>query len=439
MRGRLFALPLGILLCASVVSTPLALAAPATPYQITVVADRGDALYEVSKPAKFKVSLKNAGKPLEAEVVFTLDNDGMPSIRQGKLKLDKNGSGVIEGTLKEPGFLRCRVIFMDKDKKSVFAMASAGFDPQKIPPSMPAPDDFDAFWAAQKARLAKVEIKPTLTPVKSPVEGVECFDVQVPCVDPRPVSGYFARPAGAKPKSLPAILNVHGAGVRGSSLPAAAGSAKQFHALGMDINAHGIPNGKDDKFYQELDRGELKGYRHAGRENRDTCYFLGMYLRLVRAIDFLTAQPEWDGRVVVIRGTSQGGGQSIVAAGLDNRVTFLSAGVPAMCDHSGKVAGRINGWPKLVPDNNNKPDPKVLQVARYFDCQNFAPRSKAQALVSVGFVDAVCPPTSVYAAYNALPQPKSIYCEPLTGHASMAKFNDLTTEAIRKHIAEKKK
>jgi len=164
-----------------------------------------------------------------------------------------------------------------------------------------------------------------------------------------------------------------------------------------------------------------------------------MYLRLVRAIDFLTAQPEWDGKIVVVRGTSQGGGQSIVAGGLDNRVTFFSAGVPAMCDHSGKAAGRINGWPKLVPDNDNKPDPKVLQVARYFDCMNFAPRSKAQAMVSVGFVDAVCPPTSVYAAYNALPQPKSIYSEQLTGHASMPKFNDLTAAAILKHIADKKK
>jgi hypothetical protein len=77
--------------------------------------------------------------------------------------------------------------------------------------------------------------------------------------------------------------------------------------------------------------------------------FLGMFPRLVRAIDFLTSQPEWDGCVVIVFGSSQWGAQVIVAAGLDPRVTFFAAGIPAMCDHIGILAGRVNGWPKFVP------------------------------------------------------------------------------------------
>src|SRR5690606_31768012 len=112
--------------------------------------------------------------------------------------------------------------------------------------------------------------------------------------------------AGAAPKSLPAILTVHGAGVRSSSLGGPAGLAKTYQAIAMDINAHGIPNGQTKEFYDALSAGELKGYPHFGREDRETSYFLGMFLRVQRALDFLTSQPEWDGQVLVVQGSSQG-------------------------------------------------------------------------------------------------------------------------------------
>ena len=227
-------------------------------------------------------------------------------------------------------------------------------------------------------------------------------------------------PAGAAPRSLPAILCVHGAGVYTSNLHTAAAQAQTYHALAMDMNAHGITNGQPQAFYQALDAGDLKGYPFAGREDRQQCYFLGMFLRLVRAIEFLTSQPEWDGKVLIVQGSSQGGGQAIAAAGLDPRVTLISAGVPAICDHTGGAIGRISGWPRLVPETNGRPDPKVLQVSRYFDCANFAARTRAEALFSVGFIDVVCPPTSVYAAYNALKGKRSIVNEPLMGHAVSA-------------------
>lgn len=434
MRFRRLGLALGLLLQVGLCT---ASAAEST-YELSVVTDRPEALYAVGEQAKFRVSLKLAGQLVnEGQVAVLLDKDGMPPTRQEKLPLVK-GEATVAGTLAEPGFLRCRVTYTGQDKKTVSATAGAGFDPLKIPPSLPVPDDFDAFWTAQKARLAAVPMQPTLTPVKSPVAGVECFDVQITCVPPRPVSGYFARPVGAAPKSLPAILSVHGAGVRSSGLGSAAGPAKQYHALAMDINAHGIPNGQPEAFYQDLSRGELQGYPQFGREDREKCYFLGMFLRLTRALEFLTSQPEWDGQVLIVQGSSQGGGQSLAAAALDRRVTLISVGVPAICDHSGRASGRINGWPKLVPDQDGRPDPKVLQVARYFDGMNFATRTQAEAVFSVGFIDGVCPPTCVYATYNNLPGKKQMINEPLMGHAVSPKHQQATAAAIAEHIAKKK-
>jgi len=342
---------LGVLAACVITVVSSALSAQAeqgsTNYLLSVSTERADAIYHKGEKVTFKIRLLLDQQPLnDAEVQWTMSKDGVPPTRTGKLTLAEGGV-TVSGKLDEPGFLQCRVTFQTPAKTTLNAVAGAGIDPLRIKPSLPVPVDFDAFWSAQKKKLAGVPINARLTPVQSPRGEVECFDLQADCFG-APVSGYFARPIAAKARSLPIILTVHGAGVRSSGLGGAAGWAKEWF-LALDINAHGIPNGKPDGFYTELANGELKDYRAQGRESRDTVYFRGMFLRLVRAIDFLIAQPEWDGRTLIVYGSSQGGAQSIVAAGLDSRVTFFAAGVPAMCDHTGAAVGRISGWPKLVP------------------------------------------------------------------------------------------
>eukprot|EP01052_Picozoa_sp_SAG31_P007667 SAG31_NODE_369_length_16731_cov_36.453283_4_plen_153_part_00 len=89
---------------------------------------------------------------------------------------------------------------------------------------------------------------------------------------------------------------------------------------------HGIANGQPAEYYETLASGELANYQLRNRGDREGCYFLGMMLRLLRGIDVLTAQPQWDGRTVAVFGVSQGGFQAIAAAGLDpTRVTFFAA------------------------------------------------------------------------------------------------------------------
>ena len=396
-------------------------------YTLDVATDRADALYHVNETVTFTLSLTRGNEKVTAgEVSYALTNDGEDAIGQGTLVLSAKPAQVT-ATLDKPGFLRCTAKFVEPDGKAVTALAGAGIDPLNIKPSLPVPDDFDAFWGAKKAELAKVPMNARLTPVDSPKEEIECFDLQLDCAGGAPVSGYFARPKGAAAKSLPALLAVHGAGVGNSDKPidyAARG------LLALDINAHGIPNGQPKAYYEDLAGGRLKDYRTAGRESRETCYFLGMYLRLVRALDFLAAQPEWDGKELIVCGTSQGGGQSIVAAGLDARVTAFAANVPAMCEHTGRVCG----WPRLVPrDAGGTPDPGVLEVARYFDAMNFATRTKADAVVSVGFIDDTCRPTSVYAAYNNLPGTKRIVNEPRMTHASWPSFDKARDALIAAH------
>jgi cephalosporin-C deacetylase-like acetyl esterase len=160
-----------------------------------------------------------------------------------------------------------------------------------------------------------------------------------------------------------------------------------------------------------------------------------MMLRLIRGIDVLTAQPEWDGKRVIVFGSSQGGYQAIAAAGLDARVTFFAAGVPAGCDHSGMLVNRIAGWPKIVPMVDGKPDNSVVEAFRYLDCMNFATRTKAAGCYfTVGFIDTTCPPTSIYATYNQLNIPKDIYNDIPSGHSHSAAARDGMVNAVMKYV-----
>lgn len=59
---------------------------------------------------------------------------------------------------------------------------------------------------------------------------------------------------------------------------------------------------------------------------------------------------------------------------------------------------------------------EVLATLSYFDGVSFARRSKVPALFSVGLMDTVCPPSTVYAAYNAYAGPKEIAVYPENDH-----------------------
>lgn len=409
-------------------------AEPKPTQTLTAEADRKDALYKRGETVTFIVKLADNGQPLDGEVEWALTKDGLPLQKTGKAKV-AGGEARVTGTLAEPGFLQLRATYT-KDKTKLTALAGAGIEPTAIAPSAPTPKDFAAFWEAKKKQVAAVPMSPKLTPAKSDADAVEAFDVQVAAVG-APVSGYFARPKGAKPRSLPAILTVHGAGVRSSILSGPVSWAKEG-VLAMDINAHGIPNDKDKAYYDALAAGDLKDYRTRGRESRDTVYFLGMFQRLVRAIDFLAAQPEWDGRTLIVSGASQGGYQAIVAAGIDSRVSYFVAGVPAGCDHTGALVGRIAGWPKFIPTGDKDTQPNVIEAVAYFDCVNFAKQAKAPGFFTVGFIDTTCPPTSVYAAYNALPSQKEIFNDIAAGHTNTPAANAAMKAATRKHIAAMK-
>ncbi|NLT70589.1 MAG: acetylxylan esterase [Verrucomicrobiaceae bacterium] len=412
---------------------PLVPEATAAPV-VTITADRPEALYGENEKVTFTIQVREGDTELDSSAVdWTLSLDGYKDLATGK-------GNRPSGSLDHPGFLLLAATYTADDGKKTTAFGGAGVAVDKIAPSLAAPEDFDAFWSAQKKSLAEVPLTFTATPHPLADAGdadLEAVDLTVACEkDGPPVSGYFVKPKNAAAKSLPAVLWVHGAGVRSASLPAALAGARDGF-LSLDINAHGLANGKPGDYYKALADGELKTYRHDGNRDREKIYFRGMFVRLVRALDFLASRPEWDGKTLAVIGHSQGGLQALVAGGLDERVTFIGSGVPAGCDHTGMKADRISGWPKIVPRlDDGSYDPVAIEASRYIDAVNFAARCQAEAIVSVGFIDRTCPPTSVYAAYNVLPGKKSILNYPAMGHAATTEIREEFRAALLQHVGK---
>ena len=403
-------------------------------WKIVAAAERAEAFYELGEPVIFRVEvLDEKGESVDVgSLDYVLSVDGHRDLEKHSLALT-GAPLLIEGQMDRPGFLRLDVSYRRWNGARTTGAAAAAIAVDDLTPSREAPVDFEVFWDEQKARLAKVPLHWQETPVPSGVEGIVAADVQVEALDGVPVSGYVALPTKAEPKSLPAVLWVHGAGVRSSlKIQAVNGAREGF--LSMDINAHGLPNGQPEEYYTKLAKEDLEEYWFDGRENRDGVYFKNMFLRLVRAIDYLTARTEWDGRCLAVVGHSQGGAQALVAGGLDERVTFIGAGVPAMCDHTGMLRKRPSGWPKLVPIlEDGKPDPMVAEVSRYYDVVNFAARTHCEAIVSVGFLDRACPPTTCFVAFNQLKGDKRILPEVKMGHSAPPEVRAEFLAALKAH------
>ena len=392
MRIRLAPILLAILLSAAT--------AMAGTYSLDWSTNKEPVSYQPGETMTFHIQLLEDGKPLAGKTLKWQRTGDDQKTDQGKGVSSETAPLEITTSIDQPGFVRIQVgVFNDdgspvKDarNKVVRFDGGAGAQPTRLE-GYPEPDDFDTFWKAQKARLAAVPLEASLKPVASPVPGFEVFDVKVDCAGGMPVSGYFSMPVGAKAKSLPAAVSYRGYGVTGASPACRSGW------ISLQINAHGIENGREPAYYDALKSGKLRAYAFSVEENSkpETAYFNGMMLRVIRSLEFIKSRPEWDGKTLTVSGGSQGGLQCLSAAGLDSDVTECTAHKPWCCDLGGVQLNRLRGW---------RPD--FTDALGYYDPVNMAKRIQCKTSITSGLGDYVCPPSGVSVLYNNIKAPKTI-------------------------------
>lgn len=401
-------------------------------HEVKITPDHADGIYTSGETAMFKVEYFRNGKSCPDQFLLAfIHHLAYPVRRRDMIKFSTGKQEKLSVELKEPGSTVLEILIPGKNgrplrrkvsgEKTHYLSFSCGIiaSPEKCLPAVDKPEDFDRFWEEQKKELQKVPLRILeKNAVEIPEErkgGFLAWDMKISCAGSMPVSGYLTMPAdvAAGKRKVPVVVSYHGGGVRSSIL--------SFHenAIWFDVNAHGIVNGKEPSFYLELSRNELHKYIHRGLGSRDTFYFKDMYLRLLRAQEFVRQLPEWNRKDLILSGGSQGGGQALAGAGLDPHVTLVHAWVPALCNLNHYRKGYSSSWPcSLYYSNQSNLDmDKTAECIRYFDAVNFARNIRCEIFMSAGLLDSTCPPENVFAAYNVIPSgKKTIYTHPDKGH-----------------------
>jgi cephalosporin-C deacetylase len=389
---------------------------------VRVAPDRADWTYEPGQTVKFTITAIRDGYPVVgAKIEYQIGPEMMPPTIKKSESLTATGLTVDGGTMKGPGFLRC-IATAEVDGKTYRGLATAGFSPAKIQPTTTDPADFDAFWNAGKADLAKLPIdaQMTLLPEYS-TPLVDTYHLNLQNIGPSRFYGILCVPKGEG--KFPALLSVPGAGVRPYRGMVA---LAERGIITLQVGIHGLPVILDQSVYDSLGRGALNGYQNYNLDDRARYYYRRVYLGCVRANDFLVNHPKWNGRDLAVTGGSQGGALSIITAALDPRIKGLAAFYPALSDVTGYIEGRAGGWPHMfrATGEGSHRTPEKIATSKYYDVANFARRIKVPGLYSWGFNDETCPPTSMYAAYNLIPGPKRLLLALETGHNTTPEQTD---------------
>jgi cephalosporin-C deacetylase len=389
--------------------------------QIQVRPDHPDWTYALGERVKFHVSVIGDEEPLGGVTIHYQVGLEMLPAEERTAVIPVEGLTIDGGTLHEPGFLRC-IVTAEVAGITYRNLATAGFAPEKIPPTQTEPADFDAFWAAGKAELAKLPLDARLTLLPDECTAqIEVYHVSFQNVGvgsstfsspSTRIYGILCLPKGPGP--FPALLRVPGATVRAFT------GVRDLAAQGvitLEIGIHGIPVNLGPEIYHQLVTGALASYPTYNLDNKETYYYHRVYLGCVRANDFLCSLKKWDGRHLIVSGGSQGGLLSLVTAVLDPRVTALHVSYPAMSDVTGYLHGRAGGWPHMLRnEKDGQRTPAKIATTGYYDSVNFARRVKQPGFYSWGYNDETCPPTSTFAAYNVITAPKQLLLALETGH-----------------------
>lgn len=376
--------------------------------KLNVVPDHEDWKYEPGENVEFEVSVTKNRVPMKGVTVwYEISKDMMSPLKKDTVVL-KNGTLTIQaGTMKEPGFLRCRVWTRYEGKSLIEGRGTAAFTPEKLLPVAEMPEDFESYWnnALRTNKKLPMDVKLRLLPDRC-TEKVNVYEwsMQNHHAGSR-MYGILCIPAA--PGKYPALLKVPGAGVRPY---AGAIEEAEKGIITLEVGIHGIPVTMPTEVYTALAQGGLYRCQYQNWDNRDEVYYKRVYLGCARAVDYLCSMDKFDGKNLVVYGGSQGGALSIVTAALNPRVTGVVSFFPALSDLGGDLKGRAGGWPHLFMRSTDSPEVKKLKqkVTEYYDVVNFAKRIKVPVFFYLGYNDMVCPPTTTYSVYNTLTSPKQL-------------------------------
>ena len=288
-------------------------------------------------------------------------------------------------------------------------------------PEREEPADFDAFWTSTLDEARESRRPTEFVPAHPELRALEVFDVTFSGFGGQPIKAWLILPRH-RPGPLPVVVEFIGYG-GGRGLPIAwlAWPAAGYATFVMDTRGQGsawMPGETPDPDPQAANP-QFPGFVTRGILDRANYYYRRVFTDAALAVDAAREHPAVDAERVVVAGASQGGGISLAAAALDGRAAAACVDVPFLC-HWRRATEITDEAPyrelrDYLAVHRYRVDDAFRTLA-YFDGLNFAARATAPALFAVGLMDEVCPPSTVFAAFNHYAGEKEIRVWPFNGH-----------------------
>lgn len=307
-------------------------------------------------------------------------------------------------------------------------------------PDRAEPHDFDEFWARTLKDARTFDLDATFTEVDAGYSQLITEDVEFSGFGGHRIRGWMVRPRHAE-GPLPLVVTYQGyGGGRGLVGEWTALAAAGFAQFVMDSRGQGSGHRTGDTLDGDATGPHVGGFMTMGIESPDDYYFRRLFTDAVRAVEAARSHPAVDAARTVISGGSQGGGITLAVAGL-SATAFEIPPVGAVIDvpflshirHATRIVETMP-YGEIVRYLRTRrgSDEAVFETLSYFDGTNFAPRSTIPALFSVGLLDDVCPPSTVYASFNHYAGEKQMNIYSYNGHEQGGPFQEVAAMRFAK-------
>lgn len=274
------------------------------------------------------------------------------------------------------------------------------------------PGDLAEFWDGTVGEARTWPLNARFEPAENYLTLIDTFDVTFAGYGGAPIKGWLHLPANREPGTrLPVVVQYVGySGGRGLVNQDTRWAQAGYAHFVMDTRGQGYGGVVGETADPHPSAGDVAqaGLMTRGISRREDYYYRRVYVDAFRAVEAAQSHPAVDPARVVLAGVSQGGGIAVATAGLTaGRLDGVIAALPDV--------PFLQDFPRAIDITPRGPYPEIAQflarhrdryqpildVLRYFDGVNLARWATVPALYSVALMDDICPPSTVFASFNA--------------------------------------
>lgn len=292
------------------------------------------------------------------------------------------------------------------------------------------PSDFDSFWADTLASTRRFPLDVVVTPVDTGLATLDVFDVEFSGYEGQRVKAWLRVPRAAE-GPLATLVQFQGyGGGRAHAIDDLLWSSAGYAHLLVDTRGQGSSWGGGDTPDPDGSGPQHPGFMTRGIDSRETYYYRRVFTDAVRAVEAARSLDVVDEARVAVLGGSQGGGITLAVAGLVEGLAAIVPRVPFLCDFPRATTITDNDPYKEIGRYlavHREKTARVHAVLSYFDGVNFSKRATAPAFFTTALMDPVCPPSTVFGAFNNYAGEKQITVWPYNSHEGGGVHDDEAT------------